>query len=263
MSTSYSYVASLPPPIIATPRSKGTAELTKQEEATQRDTKEAEKKLKATKAELDRAHAECYARAVEQSRLIEVIARLEQLVKQSGLDAAQREAARKAALSELDEVNEQVTGMEARLEAGSLEAAAKRAEADRYEGEVAQAEQTLRQLHAKETRPTQFKSRQERDRHLENEAKELRTSLRKKETQVEALMSVCIRTCAVSVRPVSVRLPHAARGALDFDCPFECVQVGYEGYAGTDGRCGEDGGRCSREARPETQRGHDRARAVR
>ena len=142
-----------------------------------------------TKAEVARAHAEWHARAAEHKALLQVVVSLEQHAKQKGLDVAQREEARKLAAAELDDVNAQAAGVETQLEAGRLATEARRAEAERCTAEAQRVEAVLRQLHVKQARTSQFASRQERDRHLESEAKELRASLRKIEAQAETLLS--------------------------------------------------------------------------
>ena len=187
--------------------SKGAAESSKQEESLLLSTKEAEKKLKETKAQLARAQTDWQARAAEHKSLLEVVARLEQQVKQAGLDAARRDESREVASKELNEIEEQVAEVEARLEAGRLETTSKRAEAERCGEEVERAEAALRHLHAKEGRTSQFKTRQERDKHLEQEAKELRASLKKKDAQADMLRSDLDNT--------SVRIGEAEQAAAD------------------------------------------------
>lgn len=118
------------------------------------------------------------------------MARLEQRAEHSALVAAQREAAHRAASAELTVINEQVAALEERLETGSDARKAKHTEADRCAAAVEREETALRHLHAKHGHASHFKSRQERDQHLTEEIKELHASIRKKEEQAQALMSV-------------------------------------------------------------------------
>ena len=168
--------------------SKASAVASRQEEEILRNSKEAERKLKATKAELARAQETWSSAAREQKELLAQVAQLEMAVKQSGVDERKRAEQSRSATEELEELAEQVEALEGRLAEGAEEIATKRKLADELQAEVEQAEASLQHLHGKQTRTEQFESKEDRDAHLSKEAGQLRASLKKKEAQAGALL---------------------------------------------------------------------------
>lgn len=162
------------------------AQQRREEEAKGR-VKEAEKKLKAVGAELSLLQAECRTAADEQKKLLESVARGEMATQQADDDRKARAAAARATKEELKALGAQVAEAQAEVQRRAPDVEAKVAEAARQLERRDAADAEMQQLDSKQARATQFKSRQERDKHLNKEAAELRTKIKKKEQQAATL----------------------------------------------------------------------------
>ena len=127
---------------------------------------------------------ECRTLADEQKKLLEDVARREMGLQQSAEDSRVRAAAGEATKRELETLDQQVEAAQQELEREAPECAKKVAEAERLAAELERADAEVQQLDSKQARATQFSSRQERDKHLNKEAAELRAKIKRSDQQV-------------------------------------------------------------------------------
>ena len=104
-------------------------------------------------------------------------------VQQASDDRKARAAAALATKDELKALDGQVAEAQAEVQRRAPDVEAKVAEAAQQLERRDAADAEMQQLDSKQARATQFKSRQERDKHLNKEAAELRTKIKKKEQQ--------------------------------------------------------------------------------
>ena len=104
-------------------------------------------------------------------------------VQQASDDRKARAAAALATKDELKALDGQVAEAQAEVQRRAPDVDAKVAEAAQQLERRDAADAEMQQLDSKQARATQFKSRQERDKHLNKEAAELRTKIKKKEQQ--------------------------------------------------------------------------------
>ena len=149
--------------------------------------KDAEKKLKSIGSELSLLQTECRTSADEQKKLLESVARGEMAVQQTRDDRKSRAAAALATKGELKALDGQVAEAQAEVQRRAPDVEAKVVEAAQQLERRDAADSEMQQLDSKQARATQFKSRQERDKHLNKEAAELRTKIKRKEQQAATL----------------------------------------------------------------------------
>lgn len=167
--------------------SKHNAESSRSGQELLKGTKEAERKLKATRQELAIAQDAYATHEREHKALLKTVAQLDEVVKQSAKDGVRRKKELQSTSADLQDLDGQVAEAEARLAEGAEQTAAKRKEANRLQAEVEAAEAALQRLHSKQSRTQQFESKAQRDAHLGKEAGELKASLKKKDQQAAAL----------------------------------------------------------------------------
>jgi len=159
----------------------------KREDELKAGVKDADKKLKSVGSELALLQTECRTSADEQKKLLESVARGEMAVQQSRDDRKSRAAAALATKGELKALDGQVAEAQAEVQRRAPDCEAKVAEAARLASTLERSDAEMQQLDSKQAHATQFKSRQDRDRHLNKEAAELRTKIKKKEQQAATL----------------------------------------------------------------------------
>jgi len=149
--------------------------------------KEAEKKLKELASELGLLQSECRSLTEEHKKLLEGVARREMGLQQAEEDAKAREEAGRATKREMKGLEQQITAAQAELGKHAPDCEAKVEAATRLASQLQQADDELQQLDSKQARTTQFGSRQERDKHLNKEAAELRARIKKSDQQAATL----------------------------------------------------------------------------
>ena len=108
-------------------------------------------------------------------------------VQQTRDDRKSRAAAALATKGELKALDGQVAEAQAEVQRRAPDVEAKVVEAAQQLERRDAADSEMQQLDSKQARATQFKSRQERDKHLNKEAAELRTKIKRKEQQAATL----------------------------------------------------------------------------
>jgi len=148
---------------------------------------ETEKSLAATSSEVKLLKGTVKSSSADYKQLLQQVAQLEMAAQQQGTDLEASTAAANEAKKELAQLSKQVKQVEAELAKVQPVVAEKAAEAARLKADEERAEAKLQQLYSRQTRSSQFKSKAERNKHLQKEVTAVKAALAKKEQQASNL----------------------------------------------------------------------------